>query len=55
MKGVVELDVEDERFRGDVLDHVVELFHRLDQRVELVRGLEALGCEPGGRALEHTA
>ena len=36
VKVVVELDVEDERFRRDVLEHVVELLHRRDERVELV-------------------
>ena len=55
MVGVVELDVADERLRRDVLEHVVEQLHRRDERVELVRGLEALRCEPGGRALEHAA
>ena len=53
--GVVELDVADERLRRDVLEHVVELAHRGDERLELVRRLEALCREPGGRALEHAA
>ena len=52
---VVELDVANEQLWRDVLEDLVQLLDRRDERVELLEGLEALCREQGCRALERTA